>query len=245
MQKTAALSDSPASPQASRESAGEPVQPEHSPGYARLREAARRNREQLQAETKRRSRGEQQVIQPDASTPLADIITSRIAQLTAPNDKADPVDPPALARRGRPPRSPEERELRETFQLLVSDMASLFHDEATVSQSLSRFVHDYQQGREFHPDLTPEAMISLCYEIKSVVQEYSPTIKKLSSHSGLLGVKNKFPYFMELVEVRLGLKQDYALRSTRNRASPPPPDRPAQYVVAPMRWVPELNDGSG
>lgn len=182
------------------------------------------------------------------SATLGEIIAARTARLAAraaapppPNlgPTARTIAPPEHApsahtvspehpasRPGSPPLSPEERALRATFRPLVSDLAKLFHDEATPAQSLARFVNDYLAAKRLHPELTPEAMIGLSYELKAVVQEYSPTIRTLARGAGLAGVKNKFPYFMELVEVRLGLKPDYSQRPVPP-AGTPRADRPA------------------
>ena len=130
----------------------------------------------------------------------------------------DPVSlPERTAARPRRRLTAEERELRELYRPLLTDLARELHDDASLASSLGRFVNDFLAGRERCPDLTPEAMFSLAYEVKSRTQYWSGTITTPSrNQAGLaLGTKNKMPYFFELLEIRLGLKRDHKEREAR------------------------------
>ena len=160
-----------------------------SPGFERLRDVALRIRASRAGEQEREN----------ARQPEADSLPERPAP------------------RPRRRLTKEERELRDLYRPLLADLARELHDDAALPSSLGRFVNDFLAGRERCPDLTPEAMFSLAYEVKSQTQYWSGTITTPSrNQAGLaLGTKNKMPYFFELLEIRLGLKRDHKERAAR------------------------------
>ena len=95
------------------------------------------------------------------------------------------------------------------FGPFIAQMAGKLHDEAGLASSLGRFVNAYLAARKLRPDLPPEAMFGLGEEALKVTQHHSPGIRSLASSAAWPGTKAKMGYWFELVEIKLGLKDDH------------------------------------
>jgi hypothetical protein len=111
-------------------------------------------------------------------------------------------------RRGRPPGTPEERELVSAY---LGDFARELGDEAPLSSTVTRAI------RIFHAAGAPrERWPDLLYQMRAITKEHSAQItKKPSDPRQRVPAKVRMPYALAVLEDLVGLRTSPATRSPR------------------------------
>jgi hypothetical protein len=99
---------------------------------------------------------------------------------------------------------PEFAPLREELHRFAVDLAREFNDQAPLRSTVSRLVNLFQRA-----GIPPEEFTEHLYAARQLTKERTGAIRKQSGEKATSGYarKNKMPYFLAIVEQRLGFRE--------------------------------------